>query len=87
VITSTAGNDRTMATKKVTQKKKIKTGSYKTALESIEIAIAETQSVLYDAQKNGDKLAAWGLTFVYDDLIKQYHRLGNIRNTIKGNRE
>lgn len=75
-----------MSTKKSAQKKKIKTGNYTSALVSIEKSIAETSQLLYDAQKNGDKIAMWALAFIYDDLIKSYHRLGNIRNTIKGDR-
>lgn len=67
-----------------TKKKQIKTVTYKIALDSIEESIAQTSLLLHDAQKNGDKIAMWALTFIYDDLIKSYHRLGNIRMTIKG---
>jgi len=68
-------------------KKQQKLGSYHDTLSQMENVIGETAKLIVDAQKNGDKIAAWGLTFIYDDLIKSYHRLGNLRNTIKGNRE
>jgi len=73
-----------MATKK---KKQIKTLTYQETLDSIESAIGSTSLLLSDAQKNGDKIAMWALTFIYDDLIKSYHRLGNIRLTIKGDQK
>ncbi len=66
------------------KKKQIKTGTYKATLDSIEESIGRISLLLLDAQKNGDKIAMWALTFIYDDLIKSYHRLGNIRTTIKG---
>lgn len=65
------------------QKKK---ASYKDALMELDKLIHTTGLLLSDAQKNGDQIAMWTLTFVYEDLIKSYHRLGNVRLTVKGDK-
>lgn len=66
------------------QGKQKKKASYKDALIELDNLIHTTGLLLSDAQKNEDKIAIWTLTFVYEDLIKTYSRLGNIRLTVKG---
>ncbi len=72
-----------MATKKRVKKTK-PSNDYKSALHNLGNLIDEMGRLLYKAQKNGDKIAMWTLTFIYDDLIKLHNRLGNTRLTVKG---
>ncbi len=65
--------------------KQIKTSTYRNAGELIARSIREVALLLSDAQKNHDLVAVWTLGFIYDDLIKNHTRLGNVRLTIKGN--
>jgi hypothetical protein len=63
----------------------VKTGTYQHAGDLIAQSIGEISHLLQDAQKNHDLVAVWTLGFIYDDLIKNHTRLGNVRLTIKGN--
>lgn len=65
-------------------KKPRRTGSYEDARELVGKTIREVSHLITDAKNNGDKIALWGLTFVWEDLIKSYHRIGNMKTTCKG---
>jgi len=86
-VGGTLKSDVKMATKKKRPAKKPqKTESYLETLSDLENLISRFARLIQDAQRNGDLIAIWTLTHMYDDMIKTYHRLGNIRLTVKGDR-
>lgn len=69
------------------KKSKVGKGSYFLAQWGLSDAIHEVILLQTKALNNGDQIAQWALGELYEDLVKSSNRLGQIRLTVKGDRE